>query len=33
MAAYSLRHSGSRTAQLTPTVIVLHYTAGGTCSR
>ncbi len=32
MAAYSLRHSGSGTAQLSPTVIVLHYTAGGTWS-
>jgi hypothetical protein len=32
MADYSLRHSGSRTAQLSPTVIVLHYTAGGTWS-
>ncbi len=32
MAAYSLRHSGSNTAQLDPTVIVLHYTAGGTWS-
>ncbi len=32
MADYSLRHSGSATAQLTPTVIVLHYTAGGTWS-
>ncbi|MEP6629240.1 MAG: peptidoglycan recognition family protein [Lapillicoccus sp.] len=32
MAAYSLRHSGSATAHLDPTVIVLHYTAGGTWS-
>jgi hypothetical protein len=32
MAAYSLRHSGSDTAALSPTVIVLHYTAGGTWS-
>ena len=30
MAAYSLRHYGTASWQLTPTVIVLHYTAGGT---
>ena len=30
MAAYSLRHYGSAGWQLTPTMIVLHYTAGGT---
>ena len=30
MAAYSLRHYGTATWQLTPTMIVLHYTAGGT---
>jgi hypothetical protein len=32
MAAYSLRHYGTASWQLTPTVIVLHYTAGGTWS-
>lgn len=32
MAAYTLRHSGSSTWQLHPSVIVLHYTAGGTWS-
>ncbi len=32
MAAYSLRHSGSTTWGLHPSVIVLHYTAGGTWS-
>jgi hypothetical protein len=30
MAAYSLRHYGTASWQLTPTMIVLHYTAGGT---
>lgn len=29
MAAYSLKHSGTASWQLTPTVIVLHFTAGG----
>ncbi|MDQ6714991.1 MAG: N-acetylmuramoyl-L-alanine amidase [Actinomycetota bacterium] len=29
MAAYSLRHSGVASWQLTPSVIVLHFTAGG----
>ncbi len=32
MAAYSLRHSGSSSSELRPSVIVLHYTAGGTWS-
>ena len=32
MAAYSLRHYGTASWQLTPTMIVLHYTAGGTWS-
>lgn len=30
MSAYSLRHYGSASAQLTPTMIVLHFTAGDT---
>ena len=30
MAAYSLRHYGTASWQLMPTMIVLHYTAGGT---
>ena len=30
MAAYSARHYGTASWQLTPTMIVLHYTAGGT---
>ncbi len=30
MAAYSLRHYGTASSQLTPTMVVLHYTAGGT---
>lgn len=32
MAAYSLRHYGTASWQLTPTMIVLHYTAGGSWS-
>ena len=30
MAAYSLRHYGTATSRLTPTMIVLHFTAGAT---
>lgn len=30
MAAYSRRHSGSATWRLTPSMVVLHYTAGAT---
>jgi hypothetical protein len=30
MAAYSLRHYGTASWQLTPTMVVLHFTAGGT---
>ena len=32
MAAYSLRHFGTSSWQLTPTMVVPHYTAGGTWS-
>lgn len=32
MAAYSLRHYGTASWQLTPTMVVLHYTAGGTAA-